>query len=185
MRAVEATRTPWGKTDEREERMSQITFAIEQIDKARKYTLALLDSIDAGDWLLQPGGGVTHVAWQAGHLAIAEYGLALKRVRGTKPVDAELIPAEYATLFGKGSVPHPDPEKYPTPAAIRQTLDRVHSQVMNELAELDDQVLDEPTDPHPMFKTKGEALRFCPMHEFLHAGQIGLLRRMFGQAPLR
>jgi hypothetical protein len=57
---------------------------------------------------------------------------------------------------------------------------------LDELARLPGGVLDETVDnPHPMFSTKLGALMFCPFHEMLHAGQIGLLRRLFGNAPLR
>jgi uncharacterized damage-inducible protein DinB len=36
-----------------------------------------------------------------------------------------------------------------------------------------------------MFETKREAIRWSIQHEFLHAGQIGLLRRLLGAAPLK
>jgi len=39
--------------------------------------------------------------------------------------------------------------------------------------------------PHPMFKTKLEAVQWCGQHEFIHIGQIGLLRRLLREKPLR
>lgn len=38
--------------------------------------------------------------------------------------------------------------------------------------------------PLPLAKTKMESLLWCAHHEMLHAGQIGLLRRQLGYAPL-
>jgi hypothetical protein len=39
--------------------------------------------------------------------------------------------------------------------------------------------------PRPLFKTKLGAIEWCAQHEFVHAGQIALLRRLMGKAPLR
>lgn len=160
---------------------------LHDIRTARLYTKDLLGHIDEADWFRQPTEGVTHVAWQVGHLAVAQYGLALKRVRGEKPEDANLISPEFRNLFGKGSTPVPDPAEYPTPDEIRAVFDRVHKRVLEETGALTEETLDEATGdpPHRMFKTKRGALQWSGQHEFLHAGQIGLLRRLLGEAPLR
>ncbi|MEW4490160.1 DinB family protein [Thalassoglobus sp. JC818] len=166
---------------------TELQLIVEDIKKISSYTNDLLDHVDDGDWFRQPADGINHIAWQVGHIAIAQYGLCLKRVRGFKPSDEQLFPVnEYATLFGKGSQPNPDPEVYPEPAAIRESLVAIQQQVVEETLQLTQETLDEPIDPvHPMFSTKGEALRFAPKHEMLHVGQIAMLRRLFGQASLR
>ena len=63
--------------------MSRLQLAIEQIVFARSYTVGLLEQTPTGDWLRQPPGGVSHVAWQVGHIAYSEYGLALLCIRQT------------------------------------------------------------------------------------------------------
>ena len=167
--------------------MSQLTSALNQIRTARLYTKDLLAHIDDDDWFRQPSEGVTNVAWQVGHLAVAQYGLAIKRVRGEKTEDAKLISADFRKQFGKGSVPASDQSVYPSPEDIRAVFDRVHKQVLDEVGALPEEALSEPAGdpPHPMFKTKLEALHWCAQHEFIHAGQIALLRRLFGAEPLR
>src|SRR4051794_7621521 len=102
--------------------MSDLHRAVEQIAFARRYTLGLLGGIEPADWSRMPGGGATHVAWQVGHLAFAQYRLALERVRGKRPGDGELIPQEFLRLFGRDSVPDPDPGKYPSPGEVRATF---------------------------------------------------------------
>lgn len=70
-------------------------------------------------------------------------------------------------------------------AEIRRVFDAMHQQVLNELSALDDAIVNEPvTEPHPRFSTKGGAIVWCAEHEMLHAGQIGLLRRLLGKPPL-
>jgi len=166
-------------------RMNRLEGALDQIAAARRYTISLLDGIEPGDWFWMPDGNVTHLAWQVGHLAIAEYRLALVQVRGPRDDDARFFPPDYLRLFGRGSIPASDPAQYPPPEDIRQTLDRVHEQALAEARDYRDADLDLPMHfQHRICKTRYEALIWCSQHEFLHAGQIGLLRRLRGAAPV-
>jgi hypothetical protein len=161
-----------------------LQLAVEQITFARGYTVRLLDATDPTDWFRQPGG-VTHLAWQVGHLAMAEYRLALNRIRGPRPGDATLISPEFIELFRRESTPDADVAKYPSVAEIRAVFDRVHVQTLRELGELDEAELEKPVaPPHTVAKTKFWSLLWCAHHETLHAGQIGLLRRQLGRPPL-
>jgi len=165
--------------------MTRLECAIEQIRLAREYTLRLLAMIDSADWYRIPPGGVSNVAWQVGHLAMAEYRLCLDRIRGVRPGDDEIIPRAYLTQFGRGSVPDPDPARNPPAEELRRVLERVHEQSLRELAGVSDDDLDAPPgSPHPLFNTKFGALTWTARHEMLHAGQLGLIRRQLGAAPL-
>jgi uncharacterized damage-inducible protein DinB len=166
--------------------MTRLNSALNQIRAARNYTTDLLGNLVSDDWFRQPTEGVTHIGWQVGHLAVANYHLALVRIRGKQLQDNETIPENYFTLFGKGSTPESNAASYPTPDEICNVYDRVHDKIVDELSSLADETLDDPVEsPHPMFDTKLGALVWCAQHEFLHAGQIGMLRRLFGNAPLR
>ena len=165
--------------------MSRLRLALEQIVFARNYTIRLLDHTPVADWFRQSPGGVSHIAWQVGHLAFAEYRMALERIRGPRPQDADLISEGFLRLFGRDSMPDPDPAKYPGQAQIRAVFERVHGQALRELRGLDEGELDRPVlRPHPLVQTKLWALLWCAQHEAVHAGQIGLLRRQLGHAPL-
>jgi hypothetical protein len=167
--------------------MTRLELAIEQIAFARRYTLGLLEKTGPDDWFRQPPGCVTHLAWQVGHLAMAEYRLALERIRGPRPEDGALISAEFLRTFGRDSVPVPvaDLARYPLPAEIRAVFDRVHEQTVRELPNLADADLDSPVHPpHRVAKTKLWSLLWCAQHEAVHAGQIGLLRRLLGYPPV-
>lgn len=165
--------------------MSRLRLAVDQIVFARNYTIEFLDQIPTEEWFRMPSGDVSHIGWQVGHLACAEYRLALWRLRSVRTEDALLVPEQFAQLFGAGSVPDPDPSKYPSQTEIRTTLDRVHGQVLRELSALNEDELDHPVPhPSPFAKTKLTALLWCSHHEMLHAGQIGLLRRQLGHPPL-
>lgn len=165
--------------------MTDLERAVQQLAFARGYTQKLVDTIDPADWFRMPAGNITHVAWQVGHLAFAEYRLTLLRLRGRQPADAELLPDQFLRSYGANSVPDPDASRQPPPAEIRAVFDRVHARVMLEVPACDPAKLNDPIDPpHPIAKSKIEALFWCSAHELVHAGQIGLLRRELGQKPL-
>lgn len=165
--------------------MTRIDNAISRMQFARQYTTELIDTIPAEDWFRMPAGCPTHVAWQVGHLAMAEMRMFLFRYRGDRPGDDEILPPSYRTLFGIESSPSPDVSIYPTAAEIRATFDRVHAAVLEQVPTHSEADFDLPlTFPHRLCNTRGECLDWASMHEMTHAGQIGLLRRLLGNKPL-
>jgi hypothetical protein len=164
----------------------RLELAIKQIEFARGYTLSLLADVADDEWFLMPGGAQTHLAWQMGHLAMAQYGLTLFRQRGRQPEDLDLMTSTFRKQFSKGTTPQPDPGQNPPLAEIRATFDRVYEQMQKEVPQIAAVSLDEPIDmPFAAYPTKLGALLFCSHHELLHAGQIGILRRLLGKPPIR
>ncbi len=162
------------------------TLALKQIEFARSYTLSLLAEIADDEWFTMPLGCSTHVAWQVGHLAMAEYGLCLFRQRGRAEIDTSLMTSAFRKAFSRGSVPEPDLAKNPSAAEIRSVFDKVHAQVLLEVPSFTAESLAEPVDmPYAAYATKLGALLFCSHHEMLHCGQLGLLRRLLGKQPVR
>jgi hypothetical protein len=158
--------------------------ALHQIDFARRYSSKLIADIDDCDWFRIPSGNVSHVAWQVGHLAMAEYMLTLYRLRGKQDEDAEFISKSFIRTFLKGTTPTPDASAYPTPTEIRTTFDHVHQRVLSELSDYSPDELDETVvEPYAVYPNRIGSLLFCAAHEMLHAGQIGVLRRQLGCDP--
>ena len=163
-----------------------LKLAIKQIEFAREYTHSLIDDVEDDVWFTMPDGCATHVAWQVGHLAMAQYGLCLFRIRGRQVEDTELMSSAFRKKYSKGTKPNPDPDANPSPAEIRAVFNRVYDLSMQEMPDYSEAVLDETVDmPYAAYATKLGGLLFCSHHEMLHAGQIGLLRRLLGKATLR
>ena len=164
----------------------RLQIAWRQIEFARNYTLTLLEGLSEADWFWSPSNFPTHIAWQVGHLAMSQYGLTLFRQRGRAENDGELMSGRFRKLFMRGTVPSTDRSAYPTSLEILEVLNRVHAQMRSELPAYDSADLDAPLDaPHAAYATRYGALLFAADHEMLHAGQIGMLRRLMGKAPLR
>jgi len=157
-----------------------------QMEFARAYTLNLLEAIPDDLWNVIPPGGATHVAWQVGHLAVSQYGLMLFRQRGRAEGDLELMPGWLRKKFGRGTVPSPDPTENPSKAELLSTLSAIHQASMAAIKTFPVEQLVETTEmPFAVYPIKLGALLFCPLHESIHSGQIGMLRRLHGLAPVR
>ena len=164
----------------------RLDIAIKSIEFARNYTNSLLDDLTAEDWFQQPPGGVTHIAWQVGHIAMAQYALTMIRLRGKEPEDQSFITNDFFKTFKKGTTPNPDATVYPSVEEIRSVFDAVYDKAMSELPNYTDEELDvKLPEPHAVFDTKLGSIYFCSYHEMLHAGQIGLVRRLIGKKTIR
>jgi hypothetical protein len=161
---------------------------IAQMRWTRQYTLQLIESVPHELWYVQPAGACSHLAWQVGHLAVAQYGLMLFRQRGRAEGDLELLPGWLRKSFGKGTSPMQaaDRPAAATPTGLLDLLAAIHEAALRETATYTYASLLEPTDmPYAAYPVKLGALLFCPIHEGIHAGQIGMLRRLHGLEPLR
>ena len=83
--------------------MSRLQEALDQIAFTRRYTRERIDSVPLGDWFTIPPGGVSHVAWQVGHIAMAEFRVCLERLRPRTLDDEKLISDEFLKAFGRDS----------------------------------------------------------------------------------
>lgn len=155
--------------------------ALANMRRVRGMLKNALEGIEPERWCWQPTAGINHVAWQVGHLAVAQHALCLKRVRGDSPADARFLPDDYYQRFGRGSKPAAGAGANPSPEELLKVLDAVEECVQTEVAEKSDEQLDTPLDPpHPMFSTVLGGVEFAAMHEAMHVGQITLLRRLMG-----
>lgn len=165
---------------------SILAATLDQIRFARDYTLELLRATPEDLWYQIPDGLPTNVAWQAGHLAVAQYGLLLFRIRGREPSDLDLVPGRFRKAYAKQSTPSADASHQMTPSELIDRLTAVHEAGLREVQDVSAEVLLEPVDmPYAAYPIKLGAIMFCPLHEQIHAGQIGLLRRALGLDPIR
>ena len=165
--------------------MTTLDILIDRLQASRRWTGNLLADIEETRWFDPPAPGAGHVAWQVGHLAASQ--VVLVHTRCFDKVYTDHLSATFRDTFGRGSKPVADPKAYPPIAEIRAEFERIHRESIALIAAMDPRELDAPTsgDPHPMFTTKGTAIGMAALHETFHAGQIALIRRLAGKAPLR
>jgi|TARA_B110000438_G_scaffold264415_1_gene277071 hypothetical protein len=164
----------------------KLQMAIDQIAAARAYTMTLLEDIDHDQWFHQANPTPSHIAWQVGHLAMAQYGLLLFRQRGRSLDDSKLMSSSFRKKFSRGTAVSSDAGFYPSVDDILNVFHAIYDQSMSELANYPlDQLNDPVDDPYAAYPTKLGCLLFSVHHEMLHAGQIGLLRRLLSKDPIR
>jgi len=174
-----------------------LTAALGQIDWARRYTLELLAATPRELWferpeMVEPTGGPpirlpTHIAWQVGHLAVSQYGLLMFRIHGRRDEDLDLIPGRFRKAYARGSDPTATLAGQCSADELFDRLETVHRTAIDGLTrDFDPAVLLDPVDmPYAVYPIKLGAVLFCPLHEQIHAGQIGLIRRCLGLPPVR
>jgi hypothetical protein len=165
---------------------ARLEAALERIRRVRAYTRQYLPDLTSDEWFWSPSEYTTHIGWQIGHIAVAQYNLCLRRLRGRTADDSSLISDAYIDAFKIGSQPLAGAKANLPLEEIQRVFDAVYNQVLTELPLVDNAELDAPVDPpHPAFKTKLGAIDYSPSHELVHAGQIAMLRRLMGKPPLR
>jgi hypothetical protein len=165
---------------------SILSGTIRQIEFARQYTLELLQATPREHWFEVPEGLPTNIAWQVGHLTVSQYGLLMFRMRGRRPEDLNLIPGKFRKAYSRQSVPKSDRAVQPSADEFMDRLNGIYELAMAEIEAIEPSVLLEPVDmPYAAWPIKLGAILFCPMHEQIHAGQVGLLRRALGLSPVR
>jgi len=160
--------------------------AVAQIDFARRYTRELLDATPKELWFTRPQGTPAHVAWQVGHLTVSQYGLLMFRIHGRQADDLDLIPGKFRKAFGRGSDPNAESAAQMSAEELVERFELVNDRAIHGLDAIDPTVLLEPVEmPYAAYPIKLGAILFCPLHEQIHAGQIGLTRRLLGLASIR
>jgi hypothetical protein len=165
---------------------ARMQAALARVEMARGFTKQFLAGLTPEEWFWSPPELATHVAWQVAHLSVAQYRLCLERIRGRTAADDAFMPATYLERFQLGSQPAAGAANNPPLGEIQRVFEAVHERSLAELAARTDEEMDVPLEqPRPMFKTRLAAVEWAAQHEFVHAGQIALLRRLMGKAPLR
>ena len=160
--------------------------AMGQIQFARDYTKQLLDATPRDLWFTVPEGLPTHIAWQVGHLTVSQYGLLMFRIRGRQTEDLDLIPSRFRKAYGRSSTPNADASKQPSVEELIERMDQIFEAGLRTIQSVSAETLLEPVEmPYAYYPIKLGAILFCPMHEQIHAGQIGMLRRALELDPVR
>ncbi|MGI9544502.1 MAG: DinB family protein [Cyclobacteriaceae bacterium] len=167
--------------------MSRIEFIEQQTQETRLMTKKLINDVPDDLWYQTPEIVHSNIAWQVGHLIIAQMYHSVSVVTGSSKQISDVIPLKlYIPKYGMGSDPADHKDIKPSAEELREQLDFVNEVAKNELRKLDERELDKALEPtrgtHPIAKTKYEALTWSFKHEMWHCGQISTLKRILGKA---
>jgi hypothetical protein len=165
---------------------ARLEVALDRIAKARIYTQQFLENLTPEEYFWTPSGYTTHIAWQIAHVAASQYNLCLRRLRGRTAEDDAIVSEAFIDKYKIGSTPVAGADNNSPLEEIQRVFAAVHERILSELPQVDNAELDWPAEPpHPRFKTKLGAIEYSPFHEYVHAGQIAMLRRLMGKPAVR
>ncbi len=139
-----------------------------------------LDDITPGEMLVRPVPGANHIAWQLGHLILAERHL----VEAASPGSMPELPAGFAERYSpRGSVPSDNPDDYVSKAEYLRLAKEIRAATLRTLDKLSDADLDKPVTARvpPFVKTAGDCFVTIGQHWTTHAGQWVVVRRKLGR----
>ena len=161
--------------------MTPTEILLVQTKEAHQWTLKLINSIPDDKWLTLPPIIESNIHWQVGHLIITHFYHNIVCLKTPQQDVFTLIPImDYYPVFTAGG--HAKSESIITAAELKQNLDKVQSKALSIIEQLDEKDLRSelfPTQfPHPIAKTKFEALSWNIQHTMWHCGQIALIKRV-------
>ena len=134
-----------------------------------------LSDLDDTELMNRPGPGCQHVAWQLGHLIVAENQL-LNMVCPGKGVE---LPAGFAEQHNKDAANSDERRLFATKEEYLALFAQSEAAIKAALSELSAEDLDAPSPEglRNMFPTVGHVFILLGTHRLMHAGQWVPIRR--------
>ena len=163
---------------------TKTAIILEQTQNAYQWVDKLVASIDPSLWDKIPANLETNLSWQVGHLSLSFNYHSIMVIAGHQTDLYQQFPIQqYAKLFFSRTA-EACVGVY-SPADLLKHLKAVQNKSIEIISNLNDTLQDqplEPTDfPHPIAKTKYEALDWNVKHTMWHCGQIAMLKRCLGE----
>lgn len=162
--------------------MELVQRLVSRLKHAREFSLLMLqDFSTSDDWTFQLHDGGNHALWFLGHIGTTDNFM----ITLVAPEKSE-IPQAYPPLFGIGSTPSPDIEDYPPVEEIQSYCQGRRDTLLEILESLTDSDLaTETPEGAPEFMPDfASVFEAAIWHEGLHTGQLSMLRRARGFAPI-
>lgn len=147
------------------------------------YLQTIAKDLDDSHWMLPISEGVNPPAWILGHLATTNDS-ALK-IFGC----ATLCPKEWYAAFGRGKKPADMTISYPSKSELIEKIEQGHALICEAARSANPTAMEKP-HTIPMFagspiETVGDIVaHLLTTHFATHIGQLSLIRRQLGFAPV-
>ena len=164
--------------------MTEIEILTQQTENAYKWTNKLVETISFDKWNTIPGIIESTISWQVGHLIMSHYYHSIMVIAGHQMDVIQKIPLkDYDKLFTNALPKHSIGKT--NPADLLNQLAIVQQKSISiiktlTLTDLESELVPAPT-PHPIAKTKFEAIDWNIKHTMYHCGQIGIIKRVIDE----
>lgn len=136
----------------------------------------LLDDVTEEESMNRFNQPINHIRWQTGHILF--YADMVAILLGNKSEISE----KWSKLFRGGDELNDNASVYPAMTEIRNKLYATYDRMNKALNDIEPDVLDEEKELYPGWTGNPmEGILMLCTHEFYHAGQITMLRKMLGR----
>ena len=143
----------------------------------------IVSDLSDADLLLRPVPQANHLAWQLGHLIVAERHLVLLQIPAGAMPD---LPEGFEQKHGKETATLDDASAFCSRDEYVTLLGKVREATLAELSKLKDSDLDRPTvgSLSEHCPTLGTLFGMLSDHIMMHLGQASVVRRKLGKPVL-
>jgi hypothetical protein len=141
-----------------------------------------LGDLSDADLLVRPVPGANHIAWQVGHLILAERMFGKTVPHAVYPE----LPAGFADQHGKATATIDPPKGFGTKNDYLSLFNQAREVTVAAVGNLSEADLDKPTEGNiaKFAPTLGAVLLLTSNHTMMHAGQFSVVRRKLGKPVL-
>ena len=162
--------------------MTEKQILIKQTENAFEWTNKLIVSIPTEKWDIVPDGVGSNINWQVGHQIISIYYHTIMTTVGhISELIEKLNLRQYTKLCGYDTFAKDMVGKM-HPKQLKEHLEHMQGQSLKVIESLSENELHKPVEPtkvpHPVAKTKFEAVDWNIKHTMWHCGQIATLKRI-------
>jgi len=164
--------------------MNQVDILSKQTADAYEWTNRLINSIPFDKWDQTPEVIESNISWQVGHLILSFYYHSIMVITGHRMDILQQVPMkEYDKLFTHAA---PIEAAGKTdPVRLRNQLFLLQARSLDTIRGLTPEDLEKNIEPigvpHPVAKSKFDAIDWNIKHTMWHCGQIGILKRIIDQ----
>jgi DinB superfamily len=168
----------------KENGMKTTDFIKMSIETSAALTLGLIDDMKDAPLTQPTSKGGNHPLWVLGHLAYSEANIVSHIIEGN---ENPLI--EWKDMFGGGSEPVAEADRYLPWDDVRRKFDEVRAHTLSVLDGLTSADLSQPSKNCPpgreeIMGTVGGCFLVIGLHPVMHRGQVADSRLMLGRKPL-
>jgi hypothetical protein len=142
-----------------------------------------LSDLSDADLLVRPVPGANHIAWQLGHLIVAEDSLIGKHIPGASFPE---LPAGFREKHTKEAASSDAPTAFLKKTEYLSLFNNLREMSVTAVDKLSDADLDRPNTGNmaKFAPTLGELLLLQSNHTMMHVGQFSAVRRKLGKPVL-
>ncbi|HEY3965587.1 MAG TPA: DinB family protein [Planctomycetaceae bacterium] len=141
----------------------------------------LADLTDA-ELLVRPVPGANHIAWQLGHLLVAEHEMMEVAYPGSMPA----LPAGFREKYTNDTATLDSASAFHPKSVYLSVAAEQRAATLKSLDKISDADLDQPAPEKfsAWLKTIAELFNMHGTHWLMHGGQWAIVRRKLGKKPL-